>query len=641
MDPVCLLVAATVANLLPNGGFDANDPKAGWTVPQDGYWKVEEKSGVGGSRCLVWDAPEQCPKTLCSVTIPAEPGCTYRVTGRINVETVKTGEWSFGLDWSATDGTWLNNSGTTKRTDNHPSVAAGWIKYEGGTPPLPSNAGTLRIYVYAKQGASGRVRFDDFTIEKSGSRAVEYLVSSAYHDAATSGRVKFFARVCFNPLKYGLSDLLGEFAFVGTDGTRRTRRTALASPELATCELDVGELAIGCHPISFALKTKEGKALGMDLLDFTRETTPTPRKVWVDDRQFAVVDGRRFFPIGVYTHIMTPEQFDFYARGPFNCVKLSNHGVSQRYLDEFWKRGLRVVVDIRDEIKVITTDPSDDKAKGRAALETAIRAWKDHPAVLGWYNCDEAPLSILPDIRLATKWAHEIDPDHPTFAVTDKPNQTRAFLPAYDIVGMDPYPVGNLSGMNDIGIASRWPEACREGMFGVRAMWQVPQMFDWGWYANGRKTDAETRLPTKVEFASMCWQAIAGGANGLFGYAFYDFYARQDPASRDRVWKDYCDVLAEIRRMEPMLLADPSPIVVKGAPSTLALRVWRRNARDWLLLANRTYEPVSAELALPEAFAKLDAALGGTVELQGGNRLSAALQGLGFTVVKLTRRDDE
>lgn len=621
MAVACLLATASVANLLANGGFDAADPKAGWNVPQDGHWRFEERTGVGGSRCLVWDSPEQCPKTLCSVSIPAEPGCVYKVSARINVESVKTGEWSFGVDWSSTDGKWISNSGTTRRTDNHPSVADGWVKYEGGTPPLPSNVGTLRVYCYAKSGASGRVRFDDFTVEKSGSRAVEYLVSSAYHDAATHGPVKLFARVCFNPLRYALSDLVGEFAFLDAKGQREVRRTALVSSELAVCTIAAEDLAPGRHPIVFSLKTARGETLGTETLDFTHEVEPTPRKVWVDEQRFAVVDGKRFFPIGVYTHFMTPEQFDFYARGPFNCVKLSNHGVSRAWLDEFQRRGLRVVIDIRDEIKVITADPSADKAKGRAALKKTILAWKGHPAVLAWYNCDEAPLSILPDIRLATKWVHEFDPDHPTYAVTDKPNQTRAFLSAYDIVGMDPYPVGNLSGMNDIGIASRWAEACREGMFDTRAMWQVPQMFDWGWYANGRKTGVATRLPTKAEFASMCWQAIAGGANGLFGYCFYDFYGRQDPEARDRVWQDYCDVLAKIRKAEPILLSDPSPVRVTDVPKDLAVRAWRRNGQDWILFANRTDRPVAATVTA------------------GGRHVPVNLKGLGFTMMRLQKSE--
>ena len=632
-----IAVCVVFASLFTNGGFESEPPSKGWSIPNDGAWRIEGGSGVGKSRCLVWEASAPCEKTLASFSIPVEPGDSYKVSGRVNVEAIRSGEWSFGLDWFTADGKWIDNSGASRRIDNHPSVSEGWVRYDGGTPPLPSGAATLRIYVYAKPGASGRIRFDDFSVEKSGSRAVEYLVSSAYRDSAVSGTVRFFARVCFNPLRHDLDGLVGEFAFAGADGTRQLRRTRLASADLAMLELPVSDLAPGRHPVDFSLKAQGGETLGSDSLVFTREKRPAQRRVSIDEQRFAIVEGRRFFPIGAYTHSMSPAQLDFYMQGPFNCVKLSNHGISKRILDEFWGRGLRVIIDIRDEIKVITADPSAEKSAGRVAIENVVRAWKDHPATLGWYNNDEAPLSILPDIRLATKWTHEIDPDHPVYAVTDKPSQTRAFLSTYDIIGMDPYPIGNLGGMNDVGIASRWAESCREGMFGSRAMWQVVQAFSWKWFANGVPAGEKARLPTKEEFASMCWQAIAGGANGLILYSFYDFHSRQEPAERESNWRCYCDVLKDVRRMEPVILCDPSPMKVGGIPADVAVRAWQGDGCDWLLVANRTYGPVEAKLGVRGEYSESQSVLGGEVSLVGKSLLAVKLRGLGFAVARLSR----
>ena len=93
-----LVIAAAVVNLLGNGGFDAANPSEGWRIEADGLWKIEEGLGVGGSRALVWDSANQCPKSLCSCTIPAEPGNIYRVSCRVNVESFKTSEWSVGMD---------------------------------------------------------------------------------------------------------------------------------------------------------------------------------------------------------------------------------------------------------------------------------------------------------------------------------------------------------------------------------------------------------------------------------------------------------------------------------------------------------------------------------------------------------------
>ena len=634
---VIAAAAAAVVNLLGNGSFDAGSPDAGWSIPGDGYWRIEEKSGVGGSSALVWDSSEQCPKSLCSYTIPAEPGCIYSVSCRVNVEAIKTGEWSVGMDWSTADGKWIDATGMAKTVDNHPSVAQGWIRYEGGTPPLPAEAAVLRVYAYVKTGASGRIRFDDFSVENVGSRAVEYLVSSAYHDCATAGEVRFFAKLNINPVRHDPAKIAAQFRYIGADGRPTVKKSALKTSFGAGTKIAVKDMAMGKSKVEFLLVDAAGAVIGSDELEFTRTAEPVRRKVYIDDRQFAVVDGKRFFPIGMYSRIMTDEQFDFFTRGPFNCVKMANHGVKKEYLDAFWKRGIRVIVDIRDEIKVITADKSESKAAGLKAVADTVLAWKDHPAVLGWYNNDEAPLSLIPDIRLATRLVYQLDPDHPTYAVTDKPGQAQSFMPTYDVIGMDPYPVGNLGGNNKIGIASRWPETCRRETFGMKAMWQVPQMFNWEWYSNGvaKEKLPDTRLPTRDEFASMCWQAVAGGANGLVGYSFLDFWKRQEPADRDRNWKYFCEVLEEIRRMEPVLLSDPSPLRFGGVPDDMAVRTWRKGGEDWFLAANRTESPVSAKLVPGGRCGGVSAELGGSASLLPDGRIGIELRPLGYAMVRI------
>ena len=75
----------------------------------------------------------------------------------------------------------------------------------------------------------------------------------------------------------------------------------------------------------------------------------------------------------------------------------------------------------------------------------------------------------------------------------------------------------------------------------------------------------------------MSWIAIAGGANGLFFYSFFDLQqeGRADPSAAAGLWEGPARVAAEVTRFAPILLSDraqDSLSVMGGTPSWLMLR---------------------------------------------------------------------
>ena len=140
-------------------------------------------------------------------------------------------------------------------------------------------------------------------------------------------------------------------------------------------------------------------------------------------------------------------------------------------------------------------------------IRKAVDLCAGHPAMLAWYLYDELPLSMLSRMDRRRKFMAEVDPDHPTMGCVCQVDEMRDFLPSFDVVGSDPYPIGREQiKAHPISMVSEWTSKTRRGTFGIRAMWQIPQMFDWDWFCSG----GNPKFPTYDEFFLSRAERFAG-----------------------------------------------------------------------------------------------------------------------------------
>jgi hypothetical protein len=234
-----------------------------------------------------------------------------------------------------------------------------------------------------------------------------------------------------------------------------------------------------------------------------------------------------------------------------------------------------------------------------AAIQEEIERVKNHPALLAWYINDESPETQIAALREVNELIRDIDPDHPTWAVTDKPWHARQFLGSYDCLGMDPYPIGNNRGGIDIG--GGWAIEARTGFFDVFPMWHVPQAFNWKWF---RKTESnpQHRFPTRQELDSMFWQAIAAGANGLMPYAYHAMLKNLKEEEFDNAMNDVVAVMRTVKKWEQVILSKPGTAVMTDAKK-LFCRTWRgEDGEEWLLVANANRKRISASIKMGKRF---------------------------------------
>ena len=592
-----MFAVGAVAAALVNAGFeDVEGGKAvGWRMAPTMH--VERGAGCNGSSGLVWESREPLKKRAVTVQeIAVEEGRQYRFSVLARAERYNGGKGvkicAYFLDASGKMLHDVYTRGLRERSD--------WVRIEG-VGEAPKGTVKMRITLDALPGGTGKTVFDDVIVEAMDREVAIYAFSSAYRDIADGGDVSFHGLVHV-PLGRGVDDIEAFFVWRDAEGRDCRRRADLAVERgevYASVPGRVEELASGTQDVRFEVKAKGGETLGATSFSFSRVAELPKRRVWIDRHGRCIVNGKPFFPIGMYAHIMSEEDAAAYATGPFNCTVV--YGLSKREdLDLLAKHGIMYVPTLKNEIPgklqavkrgIRTVEESDAFFRGE------IAKMKDAPNLLAWYVCDEAPLSEIPARIHVYRLYRECDDDHPCWALHCHMPRVREFLPICDVMGADPYPIPRrpMSHVSDFCAVLR-AATCH----GARPFWNVPQNYNWAWYG---RTEKENRMPTTEEMAFMNWCHIAGGANGLIGYTYSAIRQEKNRGAADfeKHWKSVCAAYADVKRLIPVLLSvEPAPRAPE-MPDETPVRIWRKDGRLYVLACNAGKETAKVEVDLGAA----------------------------------------
>ena len=608
------LAASTLALAAESVRYDFEiSGDSGWKL-RSAHWSVADGAGRDGGRALVWDARETpAPRNDIAVSplLPAEPGRIYMFECWVKSDGVtKPGPVYFDMVSQDARGRRIGNY-ESRPLIRDPVGRKGWQHIVSATERLPGNAAAVKFVVHAPERTKGRLFFDDFALTPGARERVHQVYSSAYRDLAIGGKVRFVAPYIAEIDRYPKADLSGAFEYAAADGRMVRVDADFIDGESFGVTLDVAKLALGTHPFRAILTFRGTETIGTKEIAFTRAAEWPARKSWFDPAKRLVVDGKPFFPIGMYQGKMVREELDVYKEGAFNCLLTS---ASTNALDLAADCGFKVIASTAGYLET-------------NALATALERFRRHPAVIAWYTNDEMPPGYVPRQTALQETYRRCDPDHPTFTVLDKPWQTRAFMPTFDVIAMDPYPIANHRG--GIDIAYGWAKESSEGTFGLRPIWQVPQCFNWKWCRDPGAVNPEYRFPRREEFRSMAWQPIAAGANGLVWWSFGTMRRgfRDDPEGWKANWAHVKDTVAEVAKYAPMMLSDAPAPAVKGATKEVPVRAWSYRGETWILAVNTMRQPRAvmlsvAGLTAPQAKAELGPALAAAPD--GGLALSLA-----------------
>jgi len=628
------LRAQDEGNLVANPGFEALDDKGrptGWNLPQPVY-SVAADVARSGTHSLKFVNDDPKRYQLSSFPIAFAAGQRYEFEVWIRAEGIQ-GEDSGAtlcMEWYDAQGKYLGGSYPAGVKD----TAGNWVKVRGVTGKTPDTTARCSVTCYARRGMTGTAWFDDVAVRPYRAPLLTGLTADRYRATYAGGPAEVFVGLEI-PQAGGQAVAVEVTASLLDSAGKPLAAPTLSRPrpELAVVRLDTTPLAPGTYSVRVTATGGEGAYKGEGEVRLQRVAQPVSRRVSIDEYGRVIADGQPFFPLGTYWSGVNEDHLKLYAASPFNCL-MPYGGATPEQMDAIARHGLKIIYSIKDYYAGTTWCPKtiQKEADERPAVEKTVTTHRQHPALLAWYLNDELPADMVGRLAAHQQWLEELDPDHPTWVVLYQVDDVRRYLSSFDAIGTDPYPIPQ----KPASMALDWTRKTHQACFGRRAVWQVPQIFNWAAYRKGAEREA-CRPPTALEMRSMAWQCIAGGANGLVFYSWFDLWKMKETEPFEQRWAEVTAMAADIRRLFPVLLSvEPVPELKITAPAEVASRTWSLDGTLYLLLVNSGTTKVDVGVTLPAAPASVAAELGAPVHAQDGNSLRVAIEPLEPCVLKLT-----
>ena len=626
------LPAAVIADArLENAAFDQfgddGKPEA-WSL--SGKFRIARGDGHNGSGGLCWEADAPCGKlhTARQVLQGVKPGDLISFEMLVKKEGFRTtGSHGavFSIEMRDANDKWIRALYATTK-----SVKDGEWTRVCSSGLVPANTKNAVVVIYVSGDSQGRVAWDNIVVRKMLQDPVSFVCTSVYRGIAAEGKADFHASIAI-PEKCESGRIEAFFSWKGADGVAVRRPAERLTKDEASITLDVSTLAFGRQDVKCELLA-DGKAIGSASTPFTRVEAMPRRHVWMDRHGRCIVNGKPFFPLGMYWN-PNERNMAAFTNGPFNCV-VHYEMMTPRRLDFCRAHGLMSLSTIDHKLWKVADDAqkADEAKAARAKLAAAIAAIKDHPALLGWYVGDEVDAGSVPRQRRRYGFITECDPDHPTYAVQDRTYDLRAFLPTADVIGLDPYPVAQ----KPLRMVTDFMRQGKVALFGARPLWSVPQAFSWQWYR--KETKDTERCPTLAEMRSMNWQHIANGANGLFSFAYHSYFYPLNRQDWRPLWANAVAANREVAKMIPVLLSvEPAP-AARPDTEELVCRTWMKGGELYLLACNISSQALYASVDLSEGRWRMAGTeVGSPATMDGDAKVRFYLDPIGVSFVRLVR----
>jgi hypothetical protein len=302
----------------------------------------------------------------------------------------------------------------------------------------------------------------------------------------------------------------------------------------------------------------------------TRLASAGVTKVVFDDAGNTLVNGKPFFPIGLFTYSLDSKVMEEAHKLHFNTLIMLTEHHKPDQLDWVRKESFMALC------------PSG---------EGWVRAGSNHPAVLAWYLSDEpeghsiSP-ALLREQYLALKAR---DPNHPIGLDHFLWEALANYKDACDFTMTSTYPIGTMP-ITHVGLfidrarsqhAANWPH------------WPYIQIF------GGPDTDGgKWKQPEPGEVRCMVYDALVHRANGIFYFSYWP--------KAPKTWSAVGVLNDELRRLAPWLLAHGKENEARSNLPQVQVRAkaGHDGKSGVVLLVNTSPDPCTAEMTIPQLPAK-------------------------------------
>ncbi len=395
-------------------------------------------------------------------------------------------------------------------------------------PPL--GTGTLRLDILSRRTAGRVYARREWPVELRYTPIKVTLLRPRYRNSifSTQHLKTIVARVELNVAESVLRSGRMEVKIVrvedGRPGATVASRTVEKLSKKFTVELPAPREP-GDYVVGFELIGVGGKVRGETKAEVPLRKLPPAKDEWyVGDNNVLYRNGQAFLPFGWFS---MPEKAFATARADgYTAVQTygspwwSNEKLVA-WLDKVHAAGLVAIFYPYPSAKWFKRERANQplSAEERQALRERIRAVKNHPAVMGYYLCDEPELVPWLPLRLRQIYEtiREEDPYHPCIVLNDTIPGIYKYCDGGDVLMPDPYPLflTNDLAQQPIAKVAKYVKAVNEATGGLKPAWVTPQAFNYGDY--GRPNN---RAPTFKELRNMLYQAVVYGAKGFLWYTW-------------------------------------------------------------------------------------------------------------------------
>ena len=304
------------------------------------------------------------------------------------------------------------------------------------------------------------------------------------------------------------------------------------------------------------------------LLLATALATPTAgTHVRFDEAGVTLVDGKPFFPVGIYIYQLTPDiMADLKAKDFNTIVNISGDGFQIGQLDTIRDNGMMAVV------------PSSPDW---------VAAARNHSALLAWYLRDEPEgHGHSPEaVRERYLELKKDEPNHPIGLTHYLFESFGQYKDGCDYTMSDVYPVTAQRDVPLLNVGIHIDEAHRVHGGAGWPTWAWIQCF------GGPQTDGgKWAVPRPDELRCMTYIALVHGATGILYFAYWP----QAP----EMWASVGPLNREINRLAPWLTAPGTDIPARSSQGAVQVRA-RKSVRGLLVIAvNTGGETVDADITL-------------------------------------------
>jgi len=338
-------------------------------------------------------------------------------------------------------------------------------------------------------------------------------------------------------------------------------------------------LAAGDYTVKATLSNAKGNELAEARTTF-KIVAPRPAQTVIDEDGTFLVDGKPFFPLGLY-HVPTVDYKDVAALG-INTVQFwtwdsdtDGNGFS-RGLAKASANGLKAIYELNHK-------------SGQIARDVA-KAQADNPAILMWYGLDEPTEGSYGLAATLRDTFHAEDLHHPVYTVSCRKDVYAEHAAFADVFAIDPYGKPSVAAeclpLAAAAIAPQGkPLICVPGAFGQEE--------------------------TPAEMRATAYLALAHGARGIIWYPWNQrgggpigVGCKNSPAQQAAI----SNICADVKELLPALFA-PERQPFASADGKLQCLYCRADGQRIVLMVNSTPEKLEAEARLPAVacMAKMDA----------------------------------